>query len=58
MYANVLSLMEIKKTKQGIQDNIPNWKYPNYKVTNKQNEKVANIKVKLMKVWIWKQFWS
>ena len=35
-----------------IQDSIANGKYPNYKDTNKQNEKEGNIKVKLMKVWI------
>ena len=40
------------KKKQGIQNSIANENYANYKVTNKQSEKEANIKVKLMKVWI------
>ena len=43
------SLCQIK---QGIQDSIANVQYPNYKDINTQNEKEANIKVKLMKVWI------
>ena len=43
------SLCQIK---QGIQDSIANVQYPNYKDINTQNEKGANIKVKLMKVWI------
>ena len=43
------SLCQIK---QGIQDSIANVQYPNYKDINTQNVKEANIKVKLMKVWI------
>ena len=39
--------MNVYAKKQGIQDSIANEKYPNYKVANKQNEKGANIKVKL-----------
>ena len=42
--------MKVYAKKQGIQVSIANEKYPNYKVTNKQNEKEANIK--LMNVWI------
>ena len=44
--------MKVYAKKQGIQDSIANGQYPNYKDTNRQNEKEANIKVKLMKVWI------
>ena len=39
--------MKVYANKQGIQDSIANGKYPNYKDTNKQNEKEANIKVKV-----------
>ena len=42
--------MKVYANKQGIQDSIASGKYPNYKVTNKQNDKEANIRVKLMKV--------
>ena len=45
--------MEVYANKQGIQDSIANGQYPNYEVTNKKNEKETNIKVKLMKVWIY-----
>ena len=44
--------MKVYAKKQWIQDSIANGKYPNYKDTNRPNEKEANIKVKLMKVWI------
>ena len=44
--------MKVYAKRQGIQDSIANGQYPNYKDTNRQNEKEANIKVKLMKVWI------
>ena len=43
--------MKVYAKEQGIQDSIANGQYPNYKDTNRQNEKEANIKVKLMKVW-------
>ena len=44
--------MKVYAKEQGIQDSIANGQYPNYKDTNRQSEKEANIKVKLMKVWI------
>ena len=44
--------MKVYAKKQGMQDSIANEKYPNYEVTNKQNEKEANIKVKLMKAFL------
>ena len=44
--------MKVYAKEQGIQDSIANGQYPNYKDTNRQNEKEANNKVKLMKVWI------
>ena len=40
--------MEVK----GIQDSIANEKHPSYKIINKQDDKEANIEVKLTKVWI------
>ena len=44
--------MKVYTKEQGIQDSIANGQYPNYKDRNRQNEKEANNKVKLMKVWI------
>ena len=44
--------MKVYAKEQGIQDSIANGQYPNYKDTNRQNEKESNNKVKLMKVWI------
>ena len=44
--------IKVYAKEQGIQDSIANGQYPNYKDTNRQNEKEANNKVKLMKVWI------
>ena len=45
LYAFFFS-MKVYANKQGIQDSIANGKYPNYKDTNKQNEKETNIKGK------------
>ena len=44
--------MKVYAKEQGIQDSIANGQYPKYKDTNRQNEKEANNKVKLIKVWI------
>ena len=44
--------MKIYAKEQEIQDSIANVQYPNHKDTNRQNDKEANIKVKLTKVWI------
>ena len=39
--------MKVYAKEQGIQDSIANGQYPNYKDTNRQNEKESNNKVKL-----------